>query len=394
MGSTGFEITINVLKMLIIFLVMVQLVPILVWVERRGSAFIQNRFGPNRIGPLGLTQLLADAVKFLFKEEFVPPKSHALLYYAAPVLALVPGAIAFGAIPLSFPVHIEPFSINFFGYVWNSGGPYNFVFQSFDMGGIGIVFILGVSSLGAYALLLAGWGSHNKYSLFGALRASAQMISYELAMGLSLVGILMLYRTFNFGQMIATQHGPLHFWFFGKEVLINALPNWGIFYQPLGFILFATATFAETNRTPFDLPEAEGELVAGYHTEYGGLKMLMFYIGEYGHMMVASALMATFYFGGFELPYIFGIDLTARVVGAIHGALGDGNGAALAVSLLFFVILLTKVLLFLWVFIWVRWTLPRFRYDQLMDLGWKTMLPWALANVLITSLFILYGGGR
>ncbi len=393
MGSDFFEITINVVKMLLIFLLMVQLVPILVWVERRGSAFIQNRFGPNRIGPLGLTQLLADAVKFLFKEEFVPPKSHALLYYAAPVLALIPGAIAFGGIPLSVPIHIEPFTINLLGFSWTSG-EYLFKFQSYDLGGIGIVFILAISSLGAYALLLAGWGSHNKYSLFGALRASAQMISYELAMGLSLVGILMLFQTFSFADMVKIQQGPLHFWFFGKEILVGALPNWGIFYQPLGFILFATAAFAETNRTPFDLPEAEGELVAGYHTEYGGLKMLMFYIGEYGHMMVASALMTTFYFGGYELPHLFGMDLTAMLTSALRGSFGDGNLGNIMVALHFFLIFLVKILLFLWVFVWVRWTLPRFRYDQLMDLGWKTMLPWALANLLITSLFVLFAGGH
>lgn len=382
MGSDVFEITVNVIKMLAIFLLMVQLVPILVWVERRGSAFIQNRFGPNRVGPLGLTQLLADAVKFLFKEEFVPPKSHALLYYAAPVLALIPGAIAFGGIPLSMPIEIQTFEM--FGSSW---GPYVFKFQSYDLG-IGILFILAISSLGAYALLLAGWGSNNKYSLFGALRASAQMISYELAMGLSLVGMLMLYQSLSFTDMIALQKGPLHFMFFGKEVLIPFLPNWGIFYQPLGFLLFATAAFAETNRLPFDLPEAEGELVAGYHTEYGGLKMLMFYIGEYGHMMVASAIMTTFYFGGYELPF----DLSASLTSAVRSGFTSVNAGNVVASLVMHLVFLVKVLLFLWVFIWVRWTLPRFRYDQLMDLGWKTMLPWSLANVLITAYLVLMAG--
>lgn len=382
MGADIFEITVNIIKMLAIFLLMVQLVPILVWVERRGSAFIQNRFGPNRVGPLGLTQLLADAVKFLFKEEFVPPKSHALLYYAAPVLALIPGAIAFGGIPLSMPIEILPFEM--FGSQW---GPYVFKFQSYDLG-IGILFILAISSLGAYALLLAGWGSNNKYSLFGALRASAQMISYELAMGLSLVGMLMLFQTLNFSEMIEIQKGPLHFMFFGKEVLIPFLPNWGIFYQPLGFLLFATAAFAETNRLPFDLPEAEGELVAGYHTEYGGLKMLMFYIGEYGHMMVASAIMTTFYFGGYELPF----QLSETVTSAVRSAFTSVNTGNVMAALAMHVVFLVKVLFFLWVFIWVRWTLPRFRYDQLMDLGWKTMLPWALANVLITAFFVLMAG--
>ena len=382
MGSDVFEITVNVIKMLAIFLLMVQLVPILVWVERRGSAFIQNRFGPNRVGPLGLTQLLADAVKFLFKEEFVPPKSHALLYYAAPVLALVPGAIAFGGIPLSMPIDIQPFQM--FGSEW---GPYTFKFQSYDLD-IGILFILAISSLGAYALLLAGWGSNNKYSLFGALRASAQMISYELAMGLSLVGMLMLYQTLNFSNMIELQKGPLHFMFFGKEILIPFLPNWGIFYQPLGFLLFATAAFAETNRLPFDLPEAEGELVAGYHTEYGGLKMLLFYIGEYGHMMVASAVMVTFYFGGYELPFSLSDSLTS----VVRGAFSSVNLGNVLAALVMHVVMLLKILFFLWVFIWVRWTLPRFRYDQLMDLGWKTMLPWSLANVLATAYLILMAG--
>lgn len=382
MGVDAFEITVNVIKMLLIFLTMVQLVPVLVWVERRGSAFIQNRFGPNRVGPLGLTQLLADAVKFLFKEEFVPPKTHALLYYAAPVLALVPGALAFGSIPLSHPMHIVPFEM--FGQTW---GPYDFQFQSFDMGFIGVVFVLAVSSLGAYALLLAGWGSNNKYSLLGALRASAQMISYELAMGLSLVGILMLYQTFNFNDMIAAQRGPLHFSFFGLEVLLPFLPNWGIFYQPLGFVLFATSTFAETNRTPFDLPEAEAELVAGYHTEYGGLKMLLFYIGEYGHMMVASAMMVTFYFGGYELPFGW----TQAVDNAVKGLVASPNLGEVLSSLAIHVVFMAKIIFFLWVFVWVRWTLPRFRYDHLMDLGWKTMLPWALANVVVTSIFILMG---
>lgn len=364
MGSSGFEVTINVIKMLAIFLLMVQLVPILVWVERRGSAFIQNRFGPNRVGPLGLTQLLADAVKFLFKEEFRPPKSSAFLFYAAPVLALIPGALAFGSIPLSAPFEIQ----------WG-GETIQFDFQSFDLG-IGIVFVLGISSLGAYALLFAGWGSGNKYSLMGALRASAQMISYELALGLSLVGILLIFGSFSFADIIEAQKGPLKFNLMGDTVIINSLPNWGIFYQPLGFILFFCATFAETNRAPFDLPEAEAELVAGYHTEYGGLKMLMFYIGEYGHMMVASALLVTFYFGGWDLP--FGSE-----------SLKAAMPSSFLYSLVMHLVFMGKVLFFLWVFIWVRWTLPRFRYDQLMDLGWKTMLPWAMFNTLATAIVVV-----
>lgn len=378
MGSTGFEFTVNLVKMLALFLLMVQLVPILVWVERRGSAFIQNRFGPNRVGPLGLTQLLADAVKFLFKEEFVPPKSKQFMYYAAPVVALIPGALAFGAIPVG-----PPFSLEY------AGETYNFFFKSFHIGA-GIVFVLAVSSLGAYALLFAGWGSGNKYSLMGALRASAQMISYELALGLSLVGILMIYGTFNFGEMIAAQQGHLRFFLLGELVEITWLPNWGIFFQPLGFVLFFAATFAETNRAPFDLPEAEAELVAGYHTEYGGLKMLMFYIGEYGHMLVASALVVTFYLGGWDPGTWFGINMADMIRGL--------SESSFVQSLLFFaLVFLPKVLIFLWVFIWVRWTLPRLRYDQLMDLGWKTMLPWALFNTVATAVLIVLfhpGGGQ
>ena len=372
MGADLFEITVNIVKMLLIFLLMVQLVPILVWVERRGSAYIQNRFGPNRVGPLGLTQLLADAVKFLFKEEFRPPKSVAFLYYSAPVVALIPGALAFGSIPLSAPINVDAFEL--MGQTW---GPYQFAFQSFEIG-IGIVFVLGVSSLGAYALLFAGWGSNNKYSLMGALRASAQMISYELALGLSLVGILLIFGSFSFAEIVAAQKGPMSFVFMGQVVTVGFLPNWGIFYQPLGALLFFVATFAETNRAPFDLPEAEAELVAGYHTEYGGLKMLMFYIGEYGHMMVASALLVTFYLGGYDLGTWFGIDVTAAVAGA----------PGMAHSFILFGVFMLKVLFFLWVFVWVRWTVPRFRYDQLMDLGWKKMLPWALFNTVVTAFVV------
>lgn len=366
MGQDAFELTINIVKMVAIFLLMVQMVPILVWVERRGSAFIQNRFGPNRVGPLGLTQLLADAVKFATKENFRPPQSVALLYYAAPIVALIPGVLAFNAIPMGPPIEVPVFE--FMGTTW---GPYTFVLQGYDFG-IGIVFVLGISSLAAYALLLAGWGSANKYSLLGALRASAQMISYELALGLSLVGILLIFGSFSFTQIVEAQKGPLQFMMMGNEFRgLSFLPNWGIFYQPLGFILFFCATFAETNRAPFDLPEAEAELVAGYHTEYGGLKMLMFYIGEYGHMMVASGLIVTFYFGGFEPGTWFGMNLGTNLS-----------------PLVGFGIFFAKLLFFLWVFIWVRWTVPRFRYDQLMDLGWKVMLPWALANTVVTAALV------
>lgn len=386
MGKDTLEVIINLIKVAVIFLMMVQAVPILVWLERRGSAFIQNRLGPNRVGPLGLTQLLADAVKFITKENFVPQRAVKFLYLAAPVVALIPAALAFAAIPLSVPFTIEAFEM--MGKTW---GPYTIAMQSVTME-IGIVYILGVSSLGAYGLLLAGWASGNKYSLLGALRASAQMISYELALGLSIVGILMIYATFNLNEMIAWQAGPLQFSFMGKDVLIPFLPNWGIFYQPLGALLFFIATFAESNRLPFDLPESEGELVAGFHTEYGGFKMLLFFMGEYGHMMVASALVAVFYLGGYAFPVP---GWTEEVVSAFIASSFGVSGTALSVltMLAFHLCLLAKIAFLLWIFIWVRWTLPRFRYDTLMNLGWRTLLPWTLGNAILTAIIIYIAKG-
>ena len=377
MGADIFEIGVNFVKMVVVFLMMVQLVPLLVWVERRGSAYIQNRFGPNRVGPLGITQLLADAVKFLTKEEFVPGAGYKFLFYAAPIVSLIPAALAFGAIPLSCPINVEAFE-----WLGRSWGPYHFVFQSYEIG-IGIVFVLGVSSLAAYSLLLAGYGSNNKYALYGALRASAQSISYELAMGLSIVGIILIFNTFNFAEIVQAQSTALNFHFMGKLVEFPGIPNWGIFYQPLGAILLFAAMFAETNRLPFDLPEAEGELVAGYHTEYGGIKMNMFYIGEYGHMLVASGLMVTFYFGGYTLYPFF----TPETVAGWFAS-STPTTASILTALILHLVFFAKVALFLWIFIWVRWTLPRFRYDQLMDLGWKTMLPWALGNTIVTAILV------
>ncbi len=251
---------------------------------------------------------------------------------------------------------------------------------------VGIVYILGVSSLAAYTILMAGWGSASKFSLLGALRASAQVISYELALGLSIVGVILLFGTFNLTEMIAAQQGPLSFKALGYTVTsdFKFLPNWGIFYQPLAAIIFFAATFAESNRLPFDLAEGEAEIVARFHTEYGGFKMLMFFIGEYGHMMLGSALMIIFFFGGYGLPGI-----TVEEVRLWAGSLTDSaTQASVITTLIHFASFMVKFVLFLWIFIWVRWTLPRFRYDQLMDLGWKTMLPWALANTILTALVI------
>lgn len=376
MGADAVEIGINGIKLVVVFLMMVQAVPVLVWLERRGSAFIQNRLGPNRVGPLGLFQLLADAVKFLNKEDFIPAKAVGFLYYMAPVVALIPGAVAFSAIPLSTPVLIDQFQM--FGHNW---GPYTVLFQGYEIG-VGIVFVLGISSLATYSILMAGWGSGNKFSLLGALRASAQIISYELALGLSIVGVLLLQGSFNFTEIIQAQQGHLAFQFFGHSITTALLPNWGLFYQPIGALIFFTACFAESNRLPFDLAEGEAELVAGFHVEYGGFKMLLFFIGEYGHMMVGSAMFISLYLGGYGIPWV-----SEEMVQGFFASLGYGPASiSLWTALVFFLSFSIKLGLLLWIFIWVRWTLPRFRYDQLMDLGWKTMLPWALANTIVTAI--------
>nr|HPI40528.1 NADH-quinone oxidoreductase subunit H [Pseudobdellovibrionaceae bacterium] len=369
-------------KLIVIFMAIVQMVPILVWVERRGSAFIQNRLGPNRVGPLGLLQLLADAVKFLRKEDFVPAAAVKFLFYMAPVYALIPGAIAFSAIPLSLPIQLESFE-----FMGASFSEKTLIVQGYDIG-IGIVFILGVSSLAAYTILMAGWGSGSKFSLMGALRASAQTISYELALGLSIVGLILVYGTYNLNEMIYAQAGPLTLNLFGYQISTAWIPNWGIFYQPIALVLFFTASFAESNRLPFDLAEGESELVAGFHTEYGGFKMLMFFIGEYGHMMIASALMVVFFFGGYLLPLPgFTPDVVARM---LSEHFDSASIVSIVNSLIHLMSFGIKFLFFLWVFIWVRWTLPRFRYDQLMDLGWKTMLPWGLFNTILTAFLVFF----
>ena len=368
MGNSSLEIIINLAKTVVVFLMMVQAVPILVWLERRGSAFIQNRFGPNRVGPLGLVQLLADAAKFLNKEDFVPDKGNRLLFYAAPVFALIPAAVAYMAMPMSTPLKI---------------GDSTFLIQGYEVN-VGIVFILGISAMAVYTMLMAGFGSSSKFSLMGAMRASAQVISYELALGLAIVGVIMMYGTFNLTDMVLAQQGAFHFSGFGREFSLAFLPNWGIFYQPLGAVIFFAAAFAESNRLPFDLAEGEAELVAGFHTEYGGFKMLMFFIGEYGHMMIASGLMTTFYFGGYGIP---GWTI-AEVYQTGVSIFGSETGGSIFSSAMHFLSYNVKFAIFLWIFIHVRWTLPRFRYDQLMDLGWKTMLPWALFNTILTATVI------
>jgi NADH-quinone oxidoreductase subunit H len=308
-------------------------------VERKVSGWIQNRIGPNRVGPWGLLQPLADGIKFLMKEEVVPTYAHRPLYLAAPALVLVPALTTFAVIP--------------FGDRLVLGGR-EITLAVADVS-IGVLFIIAMSAMGVYGIVLAGWSSNNKYALLGGLRSSAQLISYELALGLSLVGVLMAAGSLRLSQVVASQAGVL---------------GWHLWSQPLGFLIFLVAAFAETNRLPFDLPEAETELVAGYHTEYSAIKFSMFYMAEYANMITASALMATLYLGGWQLPF------PAAWLGL------TGNALALAQVLSFTL----KVALFLFLYVWVRWTLPRFRYDQLMSLGWKVLLPLALANIFYVAL--------
>lgn len=372
MGQDFLEFSINFIKLNVIFISMIALVPILVWAERRVSALIQNRLGPNRVGPLGFMQILADLIKPLAKEDFVSAKNpRAWVFYLAPIFAVIPPAIVFGSLPFSAPV-----SVSAFEWLGTTFGPYTFYFQAFHLN-VAVIFALGISSLSAYALLMAGWSSRSQYPLFGALRAAAQTISYELALSLALVGVLLLFNSFDFLEIIKKQSQPLNFSLFQKEFVVSFLPNWGIFYQPLGALIFFITLIAESNRIPFDLPEAEGELVAGYHTEYGGIKLILFYIGEYAHMMVASALMVIFYFGGYSFyPFFTEETLTT---------LFNSN---LLSSLVLFVVFFFKFSMFLFLFMWIRWSLPRFRYDRLMEIGWKVLLPWAFANAILTAVFI------
>jgi len=348
-------------KVAFLVAILLQVVPVMLWVERRGSAYMQNRLGPNRVGPFGLFQSIADVIKFFWKEDPIPGQVQAFYYVLAPIISVIPSFMTFAVIPFASSIVIEGTLINF---------------QVADLN-VGLLYVLSIASLGVYGIIMAGWSSNNKYALLGSLRSTSQMISYELSMGLSLVGVIMIFSTVHLGE-IARMQG---------EALIHlgpiVIPKWGIFVQPLGFLIFLTAVFAETNRLPFDLPEGESELVAGYHVEYGAMKFALFFMAEYFNMTTASGLLATLYFGGWQM--LPGMHF-------ILGSLGLSGMAYEWTRVGFeFLSFFLKVCFFMWLFVWVRWTLPRFRYDQVMDLGWKVMLPLSLANVLITGVMIYYG---
>lgn len=329
-------------------------VPVILMVERRGSAWLQRRSGPNRVGPFGLLQPLADAIKMVFKEENRPIRASKFLFSFAPVLAILPPIIGFSLIPIG-----QSFTIN----------GQNFPVQIVKSD-LSLLFLLAITSLHVFSVLIAGWASNNKFSLMGALRASSQMISYEIAIGLCLVSLVITYGTLDLNEIVLLQSSG------------GALPFWGALLQPLVFLIMWVCVFAECNRLPFDLPEGETELVAGYHTEYSGLKFGMFFLGEYAAMYLASALLATLFLGGYSIPFVSSSGLISFFENL--GFVGDhATWIASGLTVLSFVV---KVFFFMWVFVWVRWTLPRFRYDQLMGLGWKVFLPLATLNLIVTMI--------
>jgi NADH-quinone oxidoreductase subunit H len=315
---------------------MLGVVSYLIYFERKIAGHIQARPGPNRVGPYGLLQPVADIAKLFFKEEFVPDQAHKVLFHVAPVLAVVPALTSFAVIPI---------------------GP-NFIVTDVN---VGLLVFLAMSSLGVYSLTLAGWSSNNKYALLGGLRASAQMISYELAMGLSTIGVVLLAGSLSLVDIVTQQQGVF-------QLGPLALPRWFVFTQPVAFVLFMITAFAETNRAPFDLPEAEAELVAGFHTEYSSMKWGMFFLGEFMNMIAISAVAVTLFLGGWSGPWL--------------------------PESLQFVWFLVKLAALLFLFIWVRWTFPRLRYDQLMHFGWKVLLPVALLNALATGAAVYWVGNR
>lgn len=334
-------------KMALWIVFLLQVTPVMVWVERRGSALIQDRLGPNRVGPLGLFQSLADALKFVFKEDIVPTAADRGMYMLAPLLALLPSLTTYLVIPFGPDIEVGGETVKLMVVEAETG----------------ILLFLALASLGVYSLVMAGYASNNKYSLLGSIRATSQMISYELALAIAALTVLLPVESLRLDEVVLYQQGT---W-------LGVLPRWNVFPQAIGFLVFMVASFAETNRLPFDLPEAESELVAGYHTEYSSMKFALFFMGEYMSMTTLSALAVTLFLGGWHLP---GVAFT-------FGPLGN--------ALLGFAILAAKVGGLLFFFVWVRWSFPRFRFDQLLRLGWKVLLPLALANFVLVAAMTLAG---
>ncbi|MCU0411338.1 MAG: NADH-quinone oxidoreductase subunit NuoH [Bacteroidetes bacterium] len=334
------DILITLGKIVAIFGFLILGAAISVYLERRVSAFIQDRVGPNRVGPFGLLQPFADVLKLVMKEDIVPKNAHPFIHNLAPILAIAIALTTFAVVPFGNTIELFGRQVKLMVADVN----------------IGLLYVLAMTSVGVYGISLAGWSSNNKYSLLGGLRSSAQMISYELSMGLSIIGVLMIAGTLRLDQIVLKQ----------------VETTWNIFLQPVGFITFLIAAFAETNRLPFDLPEAEPELVGGYHTEYTGMKFGLFFLAEYANMITSSAIVATLFLGGWHVPFIDGLGIDPFWLSLIQVG---GFVAKVVILVLFFIV--------------VRWTIPRFRYDQLMNLGWKVMLPLAIANTLVTGIVLL-----
>lgn len=312
--------------------------------ERKVAGWIQDRRGPNRAGPFGILQPLADGVKLFFKEEITPTHANKFLFVLGPCLAMLTAIMVGAVIPWGNKIEV-------FGR--------EVPLQIADIN-IGILYVFGVVSLGVYGIMIGGWASNNKYSLLGAMRAASQIISYELAMGVSIIALIMITGTLSLNGMVEQQIDKV----------------WYVFYQPLGFLIFLICAFAETNRTPFDLPEAENELIGGYHAEYSSMKLGFYLFSEYINMFLSSAVMATIYFGGYDIPFVNDAKLVESI-GLNWTAVLQGG------------VLFAKIIGFIFLFMWVRWTIPRFRYDQLMNLGWKVLLPLALVNMFVTGIVIL-----
>jgi NADH-quinone oxidoreductase subunit H len=334
-------LVIAISKIVLVLLIILTTVANLVYAERRISAAIQNRIGPNRVGPWGLLQAPADVLKLFIKEDIVPFQANKAIHTLAPIVSITVAMATFAVVPFGD-------RITLFGQ--------DIKLMIADVN-IGVLYILAMTSMGVYGVTLSGWASNNKYSLLGGLRSSAQMISYELSMGLSVVGVIMVAGTLRLDRIVELQDGLF----------------WNFWRMPIGFITFLVASFAETNRLPFDLPEAEPELVGGYHTEYSGMKFGTFFLAEYANMITSSALIVTLFFGGWQVPYLTQMGLSP-----------------LAVSLIQVAAFVIKVGFMLVFYMWIRWTIPRFRYDQLMNLGWKVMLPLSLFNIAVTGTWLLF----
>ncbi|HEY9045362.1 MAG TPA: NADH-quinone oxidoreductase subunit NuoH [Ohtaekwangia sp.] len=316
------------------------------YAERKVAAFLQDRVGPDRAGPFGIFQPLADGMKFIYKEEIIPVVSNKFLFVLGPCLAMLTAMMAGVLIPWGNTLII---------------GDQTYSLQIADLN-VGILYVFGVVSIGVYGIMIGGWASNNKFSLLGAIRASAQMISYEIAMGLSIIALIIMTGTLSLGEISAQQAGGV-----GGDWHM-----WNVVKQPLGFLIFIVCAFAECNRTPFDLPECETELVGGYHTEYSSMKLGFYLFAEYINMFVSSAVISTLYFGGYNFPFMNDLGL-------------DHN----TISIIGTLVLFAKISFFIFFFMWIRWTIPRFRYDQLMNLGWKILIPLSVANIFLTGLVLL-----